>query len=302
MSGEHSIILILLIINTLIVIGYILPYIIEKEEEKKGYVIKALIMLLCPIVGPAFLFGSQILYLIFYKVKVDLSDVVFSKDRVDTHMHADEEQGLNIVPLEEAIAVSDTGSLRFLVMNVVRGDIKKSLSSIALALNSKDTETSHYAASVLQDELNTFRMNVQKIYIEIKRAGKDQADYAVMLIEYMDKVLKQKVFTEIEQTSFVKMMDEVGDILYERNKECMTNTIYEALCMRLLEIKEYAMCEKWCELGIEEFPNTLSSYTCLLKLYFTSNQKDKFFNILDKLKKSNIVIDKETLELIRTFS
>lgn len=71
----------------------------------------------------------------------------------------------------------------------------------------------HYAASVLQDELNEFRMNVQKIYIEIKRAGKDQAEYAAMLIEYMNQVLEQNVFTDMEQESFVKTMEEAADIL-----------------------------------------------------------------------------------------
>ena len=148
MSKEHTAILIVFILNTLIVIGYILAHIIKKDSKKYGYLIKGFIMFICPVVGPVFFFGSHIMYMIFYKTKVDLSDVVFSKERVNTHLHADEEQGFNVVPLEEAIAVSDTGSLRLLVMNVVRGDIQKSLSSIALALNSEDSETSHYAASV----------------------------------------------------------------------------------------------------------------------------------------------------------
>ena len=48
------------------------------------------------------------------------------------------------------------------MLNVIRGDLQDSLESIALALNSSDSETSHYAASVLRDELNDFRVNVQK--------------------------------------------------------------------------------------------------------------------------------------------
>lgn len=301
MSREHTAILILFIINIMIIIAYIIPHIIEKDDKGRGYIIKAVIMFICPIVAPLFFFLSHIFYLIFYKSEVDLADVVFSKEKVQTHIHADEEQDLNVVPLEEAIAVSDTGSLRLLVMNVVRGDIRKSLSSIALALNSEDSETSHYAASVLQDELNEFRMNVQKIYIEIKRAGKDQAEYAAMLIEYMNQVLEQNVFTDMEQESFVKTMEEVADILYEKDKEKMTNVLYEHVCLRLLEIKKFELCEKWCKRAKAEYPNTLSSFTCMLKLYFTSNQNEKFFSVLEELKKSNIVIDNETLELIRTF-
>ena len=188
----------------MIIIAYIIPHIIEKDDKGRGYIIKAVIMFICPIVAPLFFFLSHIFYLIFYKSEVDLADVVFSKEKVQTHIHADEEQDLDVVPLEEAIAVSDTGSLRLLVMNVVRGDIRKSLSSIALALNSEDSETSHYAASVLQDELNEFRMNVQKIYIEIKRAGKDQAEYAAMLIEYINEFTEQNVFTNIDRNHLLR--------------------------------------------------------------------------------------------------
>ena len=62
-----------------------------------------------------------------------------------------------MIPLEEAIAITEKQDLRSLMMNVVSSDIKNSLASITLALNSEDTETAHYAASVLQDALNDFR-------------------------------------------------------------------------------------------------------------------------------------------------
>ena len=39
-----------------------------------------------------------------------------------------------------------------------------------------------------------------------------------------------------------------------------------------------------------------------MKMYFTQEKKTEFFRELDRLKASNIVIDRETLELIRTFS
>ena len=52
----------------------------------------------------------------------------------------------------------------------------------------------------------------------------------------------------------------------------------------------------------ELYPAELSTYTCYLKLYFTEGNKKHFFDELEKLKNSDIVIDRETLELIRIFS
>lgn len=302
MTGEHWLMLILFVTNTLIVLLYILIQFFRKKENSRGYLLKAFIMFICPVAGPIFFIGSQIFYLIFFKMQSDLEDVVFSKNKIKQHVRADEEEGHQLAPMEEALAVSDTGSLRRLMLNVVRGDMRKSLAAIALALNSEDSETSHYAASVLQDELNSFRSNVQKVYLEIKNSEEEIGDMCMTLLDYMDQVLRQNVFTDMEQRSYVLKMEEVGDILYEKDRDKMTGTQYENICLRLLGIKAYELCDKWCIRGKEQFPNTLSSYTCMLKLYFSSGQKEKFFLVMDELKKSNIVVDNETLELIRIFS
>ena len=98
---------------------------------------------------------------------------------------ADEEQERNVVPIEEALAISDRDSLRTLIMNVVRGDVTDSLGSLALALDSEDTETSHYAAAVLRDVLNDFRQHAQKLYRQMQKDGREAGDDACLLIEYM---------------------------------------------------------------------------------------------------------------------
>lgn len=51
-----------------------------------------------------------------------------------------------------------------------------------------------------------------------------------------------------------------------------------------------------------QYPDELLTYTCKLKLYFARQDREAFFQTLDTLKKSDVVIDRETLELIRIFS
>lgn len=273
-----------------------------EERDRDTYILKGSVMLLCPVIGPCYFLVTQLLYLVLFRQDVDLEDVVFSKERVETHVRADEERERNMVPLEEAIAISDKSSLRMLMLNVIRGDIQNSLSSIALALNSKDSETSHYAASVLQDELNNFRVNVQKMCMEMEQEDENQTDYELFLISYMNSVLEQKIFTELEQENFVHILAKAGDSLFQKDKRKLTSEHYEWICLRLLDIRDYAGMEEWCDRGVAQYPDTLSAYTCRLKLYFTTGQREKFFQVLEQLKRSNIVIDKETLELIRIFS
>lgn len=272
------------------------------HDNRRTYLIRVIVMVLCPIIGPLFFLISHLIYMTIFRQEVDLEDVIFSKERVKTNAKADEERERNLVPLEEALAVSDKKNLRMLMLNVIRGDLQDSLESISLALNSEDSETSHYAASVLRDELNDFRVKVQKIYTEIKEEKPEQTDSEEMLIDYMNRILCQKVFTEIEQAKFVNIMVEATESIYQKNAPRMLPQRYEAVCLRLIEQKQFEQADLWCERLAKQFPDELVAYTCRLKLYFEENDRDHFFLVMDQLKKSDIIIDNETLELIRVFS
>lgn len=272
------------------------------HDNRRAYVIRFIVMLLCPVTGPLFFLGSHLLFLLFFRREVDLEDVVFSKERIRQHLKADEERERDIVPVEEALAVSDQKYLRGLMLKVLRGDIQKSLEAITLALDSEDSETSHYAASVLQDELNEFRTYVQKLYVEMQHEEEDETDCEEMLIGYMDAVLKQKVFTGVEQSQFVEMMDEAAQELYRKDIAKMTPAYYEAVILRSLELKLFEQAGVWCQRLEEAYPDQLTAYSCRMKLYYTEGKRKQFFEVIDQIKKSEIVIDSETLEFIRIFS
>lgn len=272
------------------------------HDNRRTYLIRVIVMVLCPIIGPLFFMISHLIYMTIFRQEVDLEDVIFSKERVKTNAKADEERERNLVPIEEALAVSDKKNMRMLMLNVIRGDLQDSLESISLALNSEDSETSHYAASVLRDELNDFRVNVQKIYTDMKEEKPEHTDSEEMLIDYMNRILCQKVFTEIEQAKFVNIMVETAESIYQKNASRMLPQRYEAVCLRLIEQNQFEQADLWCERLAKQFPDELVSYTCRLKLYFKENDRDRFFLVMDQLKKSDIIIDNETLELIRVFS
>ena len=305
MSISEQAFIVVLILNTLVAVIYGIWNFIQcriREKSVKEYMIRMVIMLMCPVVGPMFFAVIKLIGVLFFRQNVDLADVIFSKERVTTYLHADEEQESNVVPIEEALVICDKGNLRNLMMNVVRGDVEESLASIALALNSDDSETSHYAATVLRDVLNDFRAHTQELFIVMNRNEKDSCEYACLLIEYMNGVLKQGVFQEAEQRSFVDMMEKACDYLYERDWRRLTPQYIGWLCNLFLKIQSYDKMKLWSDRGRDMYPDELIIYVCYLKYYFTVGKKKQFFEELDRLKQSDIVIDKETLELIRTFS
>ncbi len=307
--------LVIIILNTIVCLlflfwGYVQQLIDDDSKKKKtqmtmpGYYIQTFVMFICPIIGPVFFVTAQVIYAKFLKEGADLEDVIFGKEKVVAPRAAEEEVERNRVPLEEALAVSDKESLRGLMLDVVRGDVSKSLSSINHALNSQDSETSHYAATVLRESLNDFRQKSQELYNLMKQDYIQPEEYACMLIEYMSGVLQQDVFTEMELRGYVDMMEDACYFLYkdEEIRPRLTSEYIEWMALVLLKVHEYERMEYWCDRQLEMYPDELSAYTIRLKLYFSKGDREKFFETLEKLRKADVVIDKSTLELIRIFS
>lgn len=300
-TGQNSLIIVLVVINTLIALGYYFWFIILKHNQEKSIWIKAVVMIICPVVGPLFVLLSYVIFRLFMSEPVDLEDVIFSKEHLKFDSKADEERERNMIPLEEAITISEKEDLRALVMNMVSSDATRFLSSITLALNSEDSETSHYAASVLQDALNDFRAEVEIQYRRILDGDEQRIRICEYLMDYMNDFLLQRAFIEMEQINYVNIMEDVCEIYFANARWTMSSRQFEAISLRLLEINDFEKCEKWCLRAKEQYPDALGTYTCMLKLYFNSGRKQDFFHTIEILKKSAIVIDSETLELIRVF-
>ena len=300
--------IIFLIINLIVSLLYLLLGMIFNRTSRKKVAMRSLIMLYAPGIGPLLFLISYLFYRLLFYRKVDLSDVVFSKEKSKELVRINEEKERDFVPVEEAIEVADKGELRELVLNMAQGDYSESLYAINLALNAEDTETSHYAASILQDAINDFRMLVRKENARINdideedESKREQLVYDIKsLFEYMNKVLEQHILSKLEQDGYTDILDRLLEKYYRLAGASITSEMYEAVALRLIETEKYDRARSWCERALWRYPNTLSSYTSLIKLYFSSGDRENFFKTMQELKESNIVIDRDTLELIRAF-
>lgn len=306
----------LLVINTLVAVIYLIWGMLraaaakgrETDEGEKlydnrrTYLLRFFIMVFCPIIGILFFFVSWVLYLTVFRFQVNLADVTFGKDQVRTQIKADEERERNVIPVEEAVVISDKRSMRMAMMSVIKGDVRNAMGAIALALSSEESETAHYAASALSEILNDFRVEVNRRRRAIREEAPDETQCEEEMLEFMDEVLKQGVFTASEQYRFVHIMENAAESLYQKNPLKFTEAIYESVCLRLIEAGDFENSEKWCLRQTQQYPQQLSSFSCSLKLYYTMKDREAFFRTLTELKKSDVVIDNETLELIRVFS
>ena len=74
----------MLIGNSFVVLVYSLLNLFGDREKNRSWQIRSAVMLLCPVVGVCFFLVSWLLYRLVFRTPVDLSDVVFSKERVES--------------------------------------------------------------------------------------------------------------------------------------------------------------------------------------------------------------------------
>ena len=149
----------LLFLNALFVLVYIFLSILRKERGRH-FLLNALVMLLCPVVGVIWFLCAFVFSKVLFRKEVDLVDVLFSKEREAILLKAEEEKERNLLPLEDSLLISHRDDARAMFLEVIKREPKKSLYSISLALDSPDSEIAHYAASILQFELDKLRKHI----------------------------------------------------------------------------------------------------------------------------------------------
>lgn len=296
--------LIIVIINTLIALAYFLfgIYDTNRHEERKltKYTILSIFMFLCPVAGPVVLALGTIMYRIFFDSSIDLAAVTFSKERVDILDHPDVESEINLVPMEEAIIIDDKENLRQLLLTVLRGDVSKSINAVTKALNSADSEASHYAASAIMDINNEFQNTLQKFHAQLESDPNDK-EVNQLFIEYLIKMLNTNFLSDLELRTYVYTLSQTCQSVYDFDKTFMKTMYYSNLINLLVRIGDIQSAHLWVPRLLAEFPDDMETYRCLLKFYYTIHDKENFFKHLERLKKSDIAIDKDLLELIRIY-
>ena len=307
MTIQYKILLIFLVllVNTLISLGYFLVGFIitrkNKEKKLRKYIILSIFMFLCPVAGPMLLGCGAVLYKIFFDSSIDLAAITFSKERVDVLERPDVETEINLVPMEEAIIIDDKENLRQLLLTVLRGDISKSINTVTKALNSSDSEASHYAASAIMDIMNEFQTTLQKFHAQLETDPNDK-EVNQLFIEYLIKMLNTNFLSDMELKTYIYSLAQTCQDVYDYDKSNLKTIYYSGVINLLVKIDDIQTARIWVSRLQEEHPTEIETYRCVLRLYYLIHDKEQFFYHMDRLKKSDIPIDKDLLELIRIYN
>lgn len=293
-------VLLVIILNSLLAVIIFVVGIFQKRQKRSTIIMLSLFFFIVPLMGLLYILLGFFLNSFIRKGNVDMSDVSFNQEREKIILSPDQDIEMNYVPIQDAIAVSDTISLRRLLLDTMLSEAKKKVSDIAIAMSSTDTEASHYVATIIMDTLSELRSEANNMLESMKKFPED-VEMNLLTFDYIYEFLSLNIMSDLEQESYIYTLDDVAENLFTYNLWYMTARHYLMITDLFISIKDYIMAEKWIERASQYRPNMLDTYKAKLHLYFEQHNNEAFFKCLDELKNSDIIVDKEILDLFHVY-
>lgn len=183
----------------------------------------------------------------------------------------------------------------FLKKEVLKGEYKKSLTVITDALENPDTETSHYAESVMTEVKSNFKLTVQIMQEKLNNYP-DDFSIRVMLIQYIHEFLEKKVLSQMEAIPYIDIYLKLMEDLFEQDRTSITGSMYQDMIGHLIESQNKDQAERWAGYAMEYGLNDLAFYKRVLKIYYEIGNKEVFFNVMERLKALDIDAAKDSIK------
>jgi hypothetical protein len=296
MSVSMIVTIVLISINTLVAIFFLIKGLVTKQTE---LILMGLVMLLTPPIGVLCYVGQYLIRTLSRKPKmIPLDEIGFDKTRHERITEPDVEAEMNAVPLEELFLISTDADKRKGLLTELKKESAINYGAVAKALDNDDPESSHYAAAALANAKAEFENELRDFD---NRYGLDQKndklcrEYAKRVRDFLDSGILAGV--ELKRYHFLNM-NLLSSI--KQNDKPLFPEDYNFIVKSAFYNKEYDLAEKWALEGHEKKKLEVS-FLNLLKVYYDTGRSSDFFNTLDELKKSDVELSEEGLNIVRFF-
>lgn len=208
----------------------------------------------------------------------------------------DVNQELNLIPMEEALLFNSSLIKRKMILDLLKNDMGKYPGIIKIALNSEDSEASHYAATAVVELRKKITLTLQEGTKKYKISGRDKhllIEYANVLRECLNsEMLDESNYKKVKET-YRSLLKELLDTYELEQKYYIDKITYD------IEDRDYLSAQFYSQKFMNKHPQREEPYLLFLKLYYLLREKSCFDAILKKLEDSSIVLTKEAWSIIK---
>lgn len=296
---KYQILFVAAAINMVITLGFVIVMAMRKQFAKG--ILVGINMVIVPVAGPLFILFSYVCSLILKCMKaayIDLSEISFRRNKIKVIEGDSLERGMNKVPMEEALLASDAESVRRVLLDVLKSDLEGSVSILMKAIESDDSEASHYASTAIAEVLSKFKSHQKELDAQYHR-HMDDGELLTAYHRYVYKYLSFHIFPQAEEKRYMELCRGLMERAYEDFPK-MDAQDYENWILLLLEKGEKEKAEEWLFRMKKDYPESLPTFRAELSFYYRYDHEE-FGRCLQRIKNSRIMLDEDTLAVVRFF-
>ncbi|WP_066055656.1 hypothetical protein [Robertmurraya korlensis] len=263
--------------------------------KKRGLALQAIILLSCPLLS------FFILYTIFKKRKETdaLPEWLLRREQYDDKvlMSPNIQTETNVIPFNDALILNDNKTKRTMLIDLLKGQFQQNIDALELALQSDDSETSHYAATAVQ---HTKRELINQMRTIEAQLDEEEEDYSLLSIyrdtlkqyiriEFLDAQTRKKYLYSYLQT--LTKLIQLHPTHKDKNYIEKINTA--------ITLDEHQLARETAEQFITYFPKDEDAYFYAMKVHFHMQNEFEFKQIMNQLRVTDINLSPSRLSQLR---
>lgn len=250
-----------------------------------------------------------LIYFIPVLFRAFLNRVGVDREAVLTHVHEIDRQPehpnlqeeLDVVPVEDAMAISDNADKRALLLKQLKKDLQENYKVLHAAEQDEDSESAHYMAAA---KMEIYRIQQAQWMEARKDYEQDPSDPEAYrnACRALESLLDSGVFSLREQTAYRKRLCDLVQNQITTNEDVVSEREYELCLDSLVELGRHKDVEKFWSAHREHLKSEVA-YQTMLKMFYQMRDRQKFQHTLDDLRQNRQVrLSPEGLEQLRYWS
>ena len=203
----------------------------------------------------------------------------------------------NLISLQDALILNSNQVKRKTLMNVLKNDFLQQAPLLAAALKSEDNETSHYAATALQQAKTLLAKQLRHVEQELNERPEDLdvlTSYLQILkqmidMEFLDRRTQMK-YTYTYLHALTALIELGGTIAPEYHVERIRTA---------LSLDEYEQALSASELFLRQHPHREVAYFEAMHVHYAMKNVKQLHETVDALRASDIRLSPEGLDQLR---
>lgn len=273
-------------------------YAVIKGIRREGFPMAAFFLFL-PGLGFVIYFLPGLLRAFLERVGVDREAVLTHVSWIDRQPeHPDVREALNVVPVEDAMAVSGNTEKRALLLKQLKKNLRENYKILLAAQQDEDSESAHYVAAA---KMEIYRLH-QARWLECRREyeqepGNPEKYHTACAV--LTEMLESGVLSAREQSAYRKRLCDLVQGQIEAGGSQVSLREYGEYLSSLVELGR----NQEAELLWHRYADRMRSETAyqdMLKLFYRTGERQKFEEILADLRKNKQVrLSPKGLEQLR---